>query len=188
MSDIRKRRVCSDEAFAAYMALGPSRSLTRLLKRYRSETGVVPPALSTLKRWSRSEEWQVRAREHDIQVQGETSEKTIEIQASERASVFEGLEDTVQDLLTLLRSTMHDVTIETVEHLKDLSGVIVELSAHGLDLQRGKQPDASLVAALVREKMLGNGSTDRAGQPPTPDELNEAIEQALLDDHFGTEH
>ena len=43
MSCTRKKRICADEAFAAYMALGPSRSLTQLFKRYRAQTGVVPP-------------------------------------------------------------------------------------------------------------------------------------------------
>ena len=37
-----------------------------------------------MKRWSRSEEWQARAREHDNQVQGETSKRAIEREAEER--------------------------------------------------------------------------------------------------------
>ncbi len=43
MVNISKKRICADEALAAYMALGPSRSLTQLFKRYRAQTGVVPP-------------------------------------------------------------------------------------------------------------------------------------------------
>ncbi len=51
----------------------------------------------------------------------------------------------------------------------------IKLSAHSLDIQRGKQPDPDLVANLVSEKMLGNGPTDRATAPPTPMELAEAV-------------
>ena len=94
MSDIRKKRICADEAFAAYMALGPSRSLTRLLDRYRAQTGVIPPASSTLKRWSTKDEWQSRAREHDLAVQAATSEKAIEREAEERVEVSLVVEDT----------------------------------------------------------------------------------------------
>ncbi len=84
MANISKKRICADEALAAYMAFGPSRSLSRLLKRYRSEAGVVPPASSTLKRWSTRDEWQARAREHDSAVQGETSRLAIEREAEQR--------------------------------------------------------------------------------------------------------
>jgi hypothetical protein len=83
MSDTRKR-ICADVAFAAYMTLGPARSLTRLLDQYRSDTGIVPPSISSLKRWSVDHEWQARAREHDSAVQGETSRLAIEREAEQR--------------------------------------------------------------------------------------------------------
>ncbi len=51
-----------------------------------------------------------------------------------------------------------------------------------------KQPDPDLVAALVREKMLGNGSTDRATAPPTPMELNDAVDRALKEYDEETKH
>ena len=61
MANISKKRICADEAFAAYMALGPSRSLSRLLESYRAQTDIVPPAISTLKLWSTRDAWQVSA-------------------------------------------------------------------------------------------------------------------------------
>ncbi len=60
------------------MALGPSRSLSRLLESYRAQTDIVPPSISTLKLWSTRDAWQSRAREHDLAVQAATSEKAIE--------------------------------------------------------------------------------------------------------------
>ncbi len=73
MVNISKKRICADEALASFLALGQSRTLPRLRERYCGVTGVIPPALSTLKRWSRSDEWQSRAREYDIAVQGEAN-------------------------------------------------------------------------------------------------------------------
>ena len=71
----------------SYMTQGPARSLTRLLDQYRSDTGIVPPSISSLKRWSVDHEWQSRAREHDLAVQASTSEKAIEREAEERVEV-----------------------------------------------------------------------------------------------------
>ena len=84
MSGIRKKRICADEAFAAHMALGPSRTLPRLREQYCRDTSVIPPGLSTIKRWSRTDEWTARAREHDLAVQGETSKRAIEREAEQR--------------------------------------------------------------------------------------------------------
>ncbi len=187
MVDISKKRICADEALASFLALGPSRTLPRLRERYCCEAEVIPPALSTLKRWSMADEWQDRAKEHDIQVASRASEKAIETQATDRASVFDGIQDAVHALLAKLHDALKRVTIKTVEDLDRLAEVIIKLSAHGLDIQRGKQPDTELVAALVREKMLGNGSTDRATDPPTARELGAAIDKALKE-YDGTEH
>ncbi len=133
-------------------------------------------------------EWQARAEEHDIQVASRASEKAIETQASDRASVFELLQDAVRELLTKLHDGLKRVSVKTVEDLDRLAEIIIKLSAHGLDIQRGKQPDPDLVAALVREKMLGNGSTDRATAPLSAEELDAAVDKALEEFDGGTKH
>ncbi len=182
-----RRRIGPDEALVVYLSMGQRRSLDGLHRRYRTETGVIPPAPATLRRWSGKFGWQDRAREHDAQVASRASEKAIESQASDRASVFDGIQDAVHDLLAKLHDELKRVTVKTVEDLDGLAEVIIKLSAHGLDIQRGKQPDPDLVAALVREKMIGNGPTDRATAPPTARELNEAIDRALAEQE-GTPH
>ena len=103
MSDIRKKRICADEAFAAYMALGPSRTLPRLREQYCHDTSVIPPASSTLKRWSTNDAWQARAREHDLAVQGETSRRAIEHEAEQRVEVSVVVEDAYRDMLECVR-------------------------------------------------------------------------------------
>ncbi len=182
-----RRRIGPDEALVVYLSMCQGRSLDGLHRRYRTETGVIPPAPATLRRWSTKFGWQDRAREHDAQVAGRASEKAIETQASDRASVFDGIQDAVHELLAKLREKIRGVSIKTVEDLDRLAEVIIKLSAHGLDIQRGKQPDPDLVAALVREKMLGTGATNRATAPPTPMELNAAVDRAM-EEFDGTEH
>ncbi len=86
MSNTRKR-ICADEALANFLALGQSRTLPRLRERYCRNAKLIPPALSTLKRWSMADEWQARAREHDLAVQAATSEKAIEREADQRVEV-----------------------------------------------------------------------------------------------------
>ena len=63
---------------------------------------------------------------------------------------------------------------------------LLEEIAHRI--QRGKQPDPDLVAALMREKMLGNGTIDRAAAPPTATELHEAVDRALKEYDEETKH
>ena len=85
MSDNRKR-ICADEALASFLALGQSRNLPSLRERYCNDAGVIPPALSTMKRWSMENEWTARAREYDSAVQGETNKRAIEREAIAEAA------------------------------------------------------------------------------------------------------
>ena len=136
-------------------------------------------APATLRRWSTKFGWQDRAREHDAQVAGRASEMAIETQATARATTFDHIEHAVHELLAKLRDRLPGVEIKSVADLDRLAEVIIKLSAHGLDLQRGKLPDPALVEALVNEKLLANGTIDRATAPPTPRELDEAVDKAL---------
>ncbi len=175
MPDNRKR-ICADEALASFLALGQSRTLPRLRERYCAVTGVIPPALSTLKRWSRSDEWQARAREHDSAVQAATSEKAIEREAEQRVEVSLVLEDTYRDVLGRMR-----------EHLARMPqikapGQIVELVTaagllHGqlMAIQRGKMPDQAFLEKIVQQ-MSGAGGI---GAAPSDEEMERLLELAM---------
>ena len=177
MSDIRKKRICADEALAAYMALGPSRSLSRLLKQYRAQTGVVPPASSTLKRWSSRDEWQARARDHDIQVQGEASKRTIERQAEQRVEVSLVLEDTYRDVLGRMREQIANLPqIKTPGQIVELVSAAGLLHGQLMEIQRGKMPDQALLEKLVQQMAAAAASN---GGAPTDDEMQELLELAM---------
>lgn len=175
MSDTQRKRICADEAFAAYMALGSGRSLSRLLKWYRVQTDVVPPASSTLKRWSTRDEWQSRAREHDLAVQAETSRRAIEAEADQRVEVSLVVEDAYRDVLERVRQLLPQTSGD---------GMIMELvSAAGLlhgqlmEIQRGKMPDQALLEKIVQQMSGATGN----GTPPSDDEMERLLELAMAE-------
>ncbi len=176
MVNISKKRIYVDEAFAAYMALGPSRSLSRLLESYRAQTDIVPPSISTLKLWSTRDEWQARAREHDLAVQAATSEKAIERQAEECVEVSLVVEDAYRDMLAQVRQLLPQTSGD---------GIIMELVTaagllHGqlMEIQRGKMPDQGLLEKIVQQ-MAGAASGN--GAAPTADELEQLMELAMAE-------
>ena len=178
MVNISKKRICADEAFAAYAALGPARSLTRLLKRYRSETGVVPPASSTLKRWSSRDEWQSRAREYDSAVQGETNKLAIEREAEQRVEVSLVLEDTYRDVLGHVRGHLAKLPqIKTPGQIVELVTAAGLLHGQLMEIQRGKMPDQALLEKIVSHMagVAGNGAA------PSNEELERLIELAMAE-------
>ncbi len=61
------KRITEPEARAAYLAMGPERSLSALYRHYSSTMpkGSKPPALITIKGWSAKQGWQALAAEHD---------------------------------------------------------------------------------------------------------------------------
>ncbi len=175
MSDTRKR-ICADVAFAAYMTLGPARSLTRLLDQYRSDTGIVPPSISSLKRWSVDHEWQSRAREYDIAVQGEANKLAIERQAEQRVEISTEVENTYRTALAQVRELLPQVNKPSmIMELVTAAGLL-----HGqlMEIQRGKMPDQGLLEKIVQQ-MAGAASGN--GAAPPADELEQLMELAMAE-------
>ncbi len=173
MVDTSKKRICGDEALASFLALGQSRTLPLLRERYLRNARVIPPALSTMKRWSMENEWQARAREYDSAVQGETNKLAIEREADRRVEVSLVVEDAYRDLLERVRQLLPQTSGE---------GIIMELvSAAGLlhgqlmEIQRGKMPDQALLEKIVQQ-MAGAGGK---GGDPSDDEMQRILDLAM---------
>ena len=178
MSDTRKR-ICADVAFAAYMTLGPARSLTRLLDQYRSDTGIRPPSISSLKRWSVDHEWQSRAREHDLAVQAATSEKAIERQAEQRVEVSTVVEDTYRDVLGRMREHLARMPqINTPSMILELVTAAGLLHGQLMEIQRGKMPDQAFLEKIVQHMSgaIGNGGD------PSDDEMQRILDLAMAEE------
>ncbi len=177
MSDTRKR-ICADVAFAAYMTLGPARSLTRLLDQYRSDTGIVPPSISSLKRWSVDHEWQSRAREHDLAVQAATSKKAIEAEADQRVEISLIVEDTYLDLLGRMREHLARMPqINTPGQIVELVSAAGLLHGQLMAIQRGKMPDQAFLEKIVQHLSRASGN----GGDPSDDEMERLLELAMAE-------
>jgi hypothetical protein len=99
------------QAWADYEALGPGRSLEKLLKEYRSRTGSVPTRqLSRLKCWSVDHNWQGRLRDLAEKAAREAEER----EAAYRRSILEdgyGLHwERVRALKALAETLLADLT------------------------------------------------------------------------------
>lgn len=66
--DTARRRVKEPEARAAFLAMGPARTLQMLQARYQNDSEVAAPNLTTLKRWSSKFGWQDLAAQMDATV------------------------------------------------------------------------------------------------------------------------
>ncbi len=174
MSDTPKKKIHADQAFAAYTALGPGRSLSRLLKWYRAQTGVVPPASSNLKRWSTWDVWQSRAREHDHAVQGEASKRAIEREADQRVEVSVIVEDAYRDVLKRVRQLLPEINGDGV--IMDLVTATGLLHGQLMEIQRGKLPDQAFMEKIVQQ--LSGASN---GAAPSVEEFAQLMELALAD-------
>ncbi len=176
MSEIRKKRICADEALASFLALGQSRTLPRLRERYCAVTGVIPPALSSLKRWSAKDKWTDRAREHDLAVQAATSKKAIEAEADQRVEISLIVEDTYLDLLGRMREHLARMPqIKTPGQIVELVSAAGLLHSQLLEINRGKMPDQGLLEKLVQQMAVAGGN----GGHPTDDEMQELLELAM---------
>jgi len=175
MVDISKKRICADEAFAAYMALGPSRSLSRLLESYRAQTGVIPPAMSTLKRWSAKDKWTARAREHDLAVQAATSEKAIEHEAEQRVEISTVVEDAYRDVLGRMRQLLPEINGDgAIMELVTAAGL---LQGQLMEIQRGKMPDQAFLDKIVQHLSRAGGN----GGDPSDEEMERLLELAMAE-------
>ena len=95
------------QAWADYLALGPERSLEKLLERYRTDPRSAPTArLTTLKEWSRTHQWQAR-------LQNLVAEQVVVVEQAERDRVREVLE------------TGFGVAHERVRVLKELGEILI---------------------------------------------------------------
>jgi hypothetical protein len=167
------------EALSVYLSQGPRRSLRRCREHFLRSSKWQAPSVCTFKVWSTTHKWKRAAKEHDIQVGAHTSEKAIEREASERASVFEGIQDGLLAMLRLLHRSVDKVKLESVADIEVLSRIIVALSAHGLDIERGKLPDQALLEKIVQQMSVANGGASDA--PPTNDEMQRFLDLAMVE-------
>jgi hypothetical protein len=142
MAAIERQPLDTPKSYAAlcdYCAMGPSRSLDTLCERYRTGTDPAPPTrrLTSLKDWSRSGDWQARARQYDSQLQQEASAATTSaylaaLEAHRRRAQEAG--EGVYIVATRLLRRMN-AEIDTLELSPASLGVLLRAYQTALDLE-----------------------------------------------------
>lgn len=116
------RRITEPEARAAFLAMGPERSLPALYRQYieAMPSGSKPPALITIKGWSSKYGWQALAAEHDQRITQRVIAKIETKQADQTADAAVELGLDRRYVLETLK-TVVDRSLQ-VEEVKDSEG------------------------------------------------------------------
>lgn len=93
-------KVKEPEARAAYLALGPARTLAELHKHYTRTAPKAAPSIDSLKQWSRKKGWQALAKQHDEQVTKAAVEKVVKQQVKNAAELVSHLITAASEGLT----------------------------------------------------------------------------------------
>ena len=154
----------AEEALAIYLAMGPSRSLAKLI-RTRAEDGPEKPwSISTLKDWSRLFRWQEKAAAHDAEVAGRVREKAAEAEVDEQVSAIEGLRHGITMLSRALQDAVGgaEVAIHSPQDARAVVSAVVEASRH-LQLLEGEALPQRTVEEIEAELRQVQAALDKLG-------------------------
>ena len=122
--------VSRDKALADYLALGSSRSLTKLYQSY-TDTGLKSPAISTLKGWSSAFGWQQQAAEYDRQVEKATQEVLTQKQAMQQAEeafdVQDGIGRCVKIAMLKAQEALEKIDVKSISDVQRCVHICREL-------------------------------------------------------------
>lgn len=121
----RKRCPTPDEALTRYLALGPGRSLKDVLVALKDHETLRAPAYETVKRWSSTEKWAVRAQEHDVQAAAEARVLVCEAQAIAQLAGADQLEFVTGKVLERIVDLLPSV--EDSQRIQELANVVEKL-------------------------------------------------------------
>lgn len=138
------------QAWADYLALGPDRSLEKLLAHYQRRTGSVPTRqLSRLKRWSTDHGWQSRL----AAIADAAAKEAAEAEATYRRSILEegfGLaHERVKALKALAAELLDDVTRGGRRWLPDVKQIGSGEMAERVDLERFNASEVEQLRGLL---------------------------------------
>lgn len=168
------RRITEPEARAAYLAMGPTRTVPALRSRYLADTGVICPAEITIRKWSAKYRWRKLAAEHDAKVAAKASEAVAAKQANRIADLGITPEMVLIELGQIAKANMFD-----------FMAIDGEGDAHP-DFSKLTREQAALISEItVDEYMDGKGKGARPVKK-TKFKLHSKLDAlAKLAQHFG---
>jgi hypothetical protein len=159
MATVARQENDTPKSYAAlcdYIAMGGARSLDTLAERYRSGADPAPPTrrLTSLKDWSRAQDWQARARAYDDSLAQEASAAhtaayiaSLEAHRKRAQDAGEGVYIVAAKLLQRMNKEL-----DTLEITPATLGVLLRAFTTALDLEAHALGVDALLPALEQQE------------------------------------
>ena len=156
----------AEAALAAYLALGPGRSLPKLVRHYAKTEPGKPLSISTAKVWCKKFHWVEKAAAHDADIAAQVQAQATKAQVTERVSALDGIDMAIGLCVRLLEEVatgQRKIEVLTPQDVRAVITSLAEASKHK-ELLEGRATEraenrtpAELEAALaeVQQKLYG---------------------------------
>jgi hypothetical protein len=178
-------------ALCDYAALGPSRSIDKLLQMYNSSVTETPPPTKhrgTLGLWSGTHDWQARVAAYDSAIIAETETARAAIRAARRAELEEqdwttgsDLRRACEALLMEMPRFLRHAETEITQNGELVKVITLALKAGPGELARALKLASELQRLSVGEPTERTEITGKDGTPLFPD-FEQALEKAYASD------
>lgn len=193
MAPIERITTDTSRSYAAlcdYAAMGPGRSLEKLCERYRSDTSTVPTKrLTTLKDWSREDDWQNRVQVYDQALRADEDAARATIRAARRIALEEADWETGNALREATRAILSELPrfIRHTETEITQDGQLVKVITLALRAGPGELARAMEIASKIQRLSVGEATEHIQHEHEWIDSIAEALDRKLLSDMAGDE-
>jgi hypothetical protein len=118
--------VTAQQAMCDYLALNNERSLRRLARWYEESRTEFPPSYGTLAAWSRRDNWQRAAAEHDDFVGAALRSRLRETAVQQQFDRVTALNNVAQRSLDVAAETLRTASVSTASEVKALVSAAID--------------------------------------------------------------
>ena len=147
----------AEKALQIYLALGPGRSLAKLVRHCADNEPGKPLSISTAKFWSKRFDWMDKAEKHDTDIAAQVRAQATKAQVVKRVDALDGIDKAIALCVRTIEEVATGVRQIEVLTPQDLRCIIV-----------------SLAEASKHKELLEGRATERA-ESRTPAELEAAL-------------
>jgi hypothetical protein len=168
-------------AFEDYFALGPGRSLTKLLAIYKKRPKPAPPTnqLTTLKQWSTGFKWQERIAERE---QAIAQEQVEGMKKAARETGYAVIEQRLRDLNSLaelLNSEIYEEDKRWLPDVKQAGNERVDIVRFNAPLIQQFRETLNDIASELGQRVKGLELSGKGGGPLTTIDLTRLSDEQL---------
>ena len=149
----------AEKALQIYLALGPGRSLAKLVRHYANTEPETPLSISTAKFWSKRFTWGEKAEKHDADIAAQVQAQATKAQVTKRVSALDGIDTAISLCVRLLEEVATGARKIEVLTPQDVRALVT-----------------SLAEASKHKELLEGRATERA-ENRTPEQLEAALRE-----------